>query len=92
MTEMMKCGHAANARTAGGEPVCAICVGIVPGARVIDEDPPKLEGRKAQCVYSRGRDGRPCGKVVDSSADLPFFGSNPKGEMDNYYCGCWGWD
>jgi hypothetical protein len=81
---MMKCGHAANATDSKGNPVCVICIGIDPGAEIVDESPPNLEGRTARCVY--------CSCEEPSSPNLPFFEYNPKGEKDTFYCGCRGWD
>lgn len=81
---MMECGHAANA-TSKGDPVCAICVGLHPGARVIAEAQPDLTGRTAKCSYR-------CGSTAPSSTSLAFFTHQPNQEHDNYYCGCWGWD
>jgi hypothetical protein len=60
----MKCGHTANAKDSEGNPVCAICIGIHPGATEIDKKP-SLVGRTARC-YS-------CGSTVPSSYNLPFF-------------------
>jgi hypothetical protein len=45
---------------------------------------PKLEGRKAKCSYG-------C-SPIPSHLSLPFFKSLPEKEMDEYYCGCFGWD
>lgn len=81
---LMKCGHAGNARQKDGSLVCAICIGIKPGADVIDANP-DLTGRMAECVYGHHR-------VVPSSLDLPFFAHHPDRERDEYYCGCYGWD
>ena len=64
MVAMMKCGHPANAINSADHPVCAICVGVTPLARVVDDAPPALIGRQARCT---------CGKVVDSSTALPFY-------------------
>lgn len=89
---MMKCGHAANAKNALGKPCCVICAGINPGASVVDEAPPSLEGRMAKCSYSKGRDGKPCLSMKPSSPDLAFFESKPNEEYDRFYCGCWGWN
>lgn len=86
---MMKCGHAANA-SVGEKPVCAICIGIVPGAEEVDDSPPNLKGRMAHCVY--------CGSMRPSQMDLPFFeyGYMKQGvhdeTKDSYYDGCRGWD
>lgn len=82
---MMKCGHAANAIKMGtNEPVCVICFGIVAGADEI-ADSPDLTGRKARCAYGNHA-------IVDSSPDLAFFEHKPEKQMDEYYCGCHGWD
>ena len=82
MTELMKCGHAANAHQ-DGKPVCVICVGIDAGATVVEEKP-DLTGRKARCSD--------CGSEVDSSFNLAFFEYRPEQETDSYYSGCRGWD
>lgn len=81
---MMKCGHAANATDGNGNPSCAICINIHPGAKIIDDTPPNLEGRKAQCPS--------CKKTRDSDMSLAFFEYRPNAELDIYYCGCRGWD
>lgn len=89
MNPMMKCGHAANAVDADGQPVCIICVGRVAGAR--DEDTvPDLTGRQARCVDNGAR--KPCKGAVPSSTSLPFFRHQPDKPEDTFYCGCWGWD
>lgn len=84
MSQMMKCGHAANAKTAAGGPVCAICFGIVAGADVVDDSPPDLTGRRAECIY--------CGMTAQSSTNLAFFEHRPTAPMDRFYSGCRGWD
>ena len=83
MKVMMKCGHAANAKTADGRPCCAICAGLTDEAYEA-VPPPPLEGRKAVCSA--------CGKKTDSRLELPFFEYRPDKETDMYYCGCFGWD
>ena len=85
MTKLMKCGHSANATDQDGNPVCVICIGIVEGADVVDEEPPDLTGRKARCVY--------CQREKDSDLSLPYFEyGEGKWKHDWYYCGCRGWD
>ncbi len=83
MTVMMRCGHAANATDENGNPSCVICVGIVPGATVVDE-PPDLTGRRAKCPD--------CDLFVDSETSLAFFEHRPNKDFDMYYCGCSGWN
>lgn len=61
MTQMMKCGHAANA-VSGDKPVCAICFPD-PRAHTPVEDF-ELSNRKARCA---------CGRIVPSSIKLAFF-------------------
>ncbi len=80
---MMKCGHAANAKNAQGDPVCVICIGIVPGADIIDDTSLDLAERKARCF---------CGRERPSSPALAFFEHRPNREYDVYYCGCRGWN
>lgn len=82
---MMKCGHAANAIDGANRPCCAICA-MVHGdaARTVDTSPPDLTGRAATCAY--------CGSRTPSSARLAFFKHTPSRPMDDYYCGCRGWD
>lgn len=96
---MMKCGHAANAtRKVNGEdfPCCVICAGIDPGADIVDDSPPSLEGRTSKCSSCKGvGKGRYTGTVAGtapSSPDLPFFEHLPNSPFDKHYCGCWGWD
>jgi hypothetical protein len=63
---LMKCGHTAQGTIAQtGDPVCAICLGIHPGATEVAEKP-SLEDRFAHCVY--GKHAR-----VESDWKLPFF-------------------
>ncbi len=80
---MMKCGHAANATTADNKPVCVICIGIVAGADQIEEKPPDLNNRFAECE---------CKNKRKSSLELAFFEYRPNKETDSFYCGCRGWD
>ena len=82
---MMKCGHIAYGKDAGGNLVCVSCLGIVPGARCVEDHLPDLTGRKAKCKY--GNHG-----LAESSFDLPFFEYCGNCEFDMYYCGCYGWD
>lgn len=92
---MMKCGHAATGTNGDGNPSCVSCAGLDPGASEVDESPPSLVGRAAQCPY--------CKRLGPSTTDLPFFeylgpGSrhykckNGPKEFDEFYCGCRGWD
>lgn len=63
--KLMKCGHVANGiQSDTGDPVCVICLGITPLAKVVDDNPPALIGRTAKCG---------CGAIAPSSTDLPFF-------------------
>jgi len=50
MSEMMKCGHAAQGIDDKGNPVCVICYPD-PRATQEDESPPDLTGRTARCSY-----------------------------------------
>lgn len=92
---LMECGHVAQAQDRERKPVCAICLGTRNDSKSrivrkeIDLDKPGseregLEGRKARCSD--------CGKVVDSSWNLPFFAYNPEREYDSFYDGCYGWN
>jgi len=63
MKTLMKCGHSANA-ICNGEPSCAICIGIHPGAGEIEVSEINLVGRKAKCT---------CGRTEKSKLTLPFF-------------------
>jgi hypothetical protein len=75
---LMECGHVANAiAAAGGEPVCAICLGINEGARIVAKHLPDLTDRQARCS---------CGNFEPSSYSLAFFeftgeGSRPATEI-----------
>jgi hypothetical protein len=80
----MECGHTALAKDGEGNPVCPICIGINPGARIVKKDKPDLTGRKAICSY--------CKRLADSRYTLPFFEYRPDIEYDQYYDGCRGWD
>ena len=83
MTDMMKCGHAANA-TRDGKPCCVVCVGINPGAMEVDDNAPDLTGRMASCPN--------CSRQEPSSPNLAFFQYRPNAATDSYYSGCRGWD
>lgn len=64
---MMKCGHAANGyHVVDGErfPACVICAPS-PEGTTVDENPPSLEGRTAECSM--------CHRQVPSKIGLPFF-------------------
>lgn len=85
MKPMMACGCAANATDAKtGKPCCIIHSGLNPGADTVVEAP-DLTGRKAACCYGDHN-------IVDSSVNLAFFKYKPNSKMDEYYCGCYGWD
>ncbi len=40
--------------------------------------------RLAKCTYGD--------TISESNPKLPFFKAKPNCEMDEYYCGCFGWD
>lgn len=80
---MMGCGHAANARTHTGDPVCVICYGIMAGATEVVPSP-NLEGRVARCSD--------CKSEVPSGLALAFFEYRPDNDSDRFYCGCRGWN
>ena len=101
----MKCGHIANSIDGGGNPCCAICGGLTPNARIVEEEIPNLKGRLAKCGE--------CGHIKPSDFDLPFFEYCGRGsrydlntlyhyreefcklgglDLDSYYCGCRGWE
>lgn len=75
---LMKCGHLSNA-TLNGKPYCIICE-----CSEVAEEKPSLEGRKARCWS--------CGRIEDSSYNLPFFTHRPNSIYDSFYDGCNGWD
>lgn len=89
MPYLMKCGHIAQGTLKDGtEPVCAICVGLTPNAKIIEREchgVDGLQGRKAHCCYGEHA-------IVDSSWELPFFEYNPNCKHDSFYCGCFGWN
>ena len=106
-TQMMDCGHAANAVMADGKPCCAICtaIGNDPLRGTRPKEAPGLAGRTAYCTYrgcrstwERRRDthygefGADGRSFAPSSTDLPFFRHTPDKPSDEYFCGCWGWD
>ena len=84
MCTLMKCGHTANATDSDGKPVCAICAGLTPNAKIVDNKKPDLKGRIAKC--------NSCSRTTSSSYNLAFFEYKPDKEQDSYYCGCYGWD
>jgi hypothetical protein len=77
-TVMMECGHAANATTEGN-PCCAICFMLDPGATVVSVSPPSLEGRIAVCPH--------CKKTKPSSPELAFFEYRGPGSDNCSKCG-----
>jgi hypothetical protein len=81
----MKCGHSATGTDSENKPVCVSCIGIIPGARDIADNPPDLTGRTAFCTYGKHAE-------VPSDYGLAFFHYCPKSDHDEYYCGCFGWD
>lgn len=82
---LMKCGHIAIAVDENGKPVCPICVGITPDAKIIaNKNEISLKGRKAKCWE--------CGYECPSSFNLPMFEYKPNAKEDEFYCGCHGWD
>lgn len=84
---LMKCGHTATGNVTGtNKRVCVSCYGISPGADVINENAPSLEGRKSKCTY--------CKTVVDSSYALPFFEYRGEGSyLAMHSCKhCWFFD
>lgn len=81
---LMACGHVAVGKTARGNPVCPICVGISAGATVPASSVPILSNRTATCSY--------CRTVVPSSLALSFFEHVPSRANDSFYCGCRGWN
>lgn len=83
MTALMKCGHSAQGRKGNGRPVCVICYGLDPGADQV-ADSPDLSSRDARCYY--------CKRVTKSNVELPFFTYQPEDPLDDYYCGCHGWN
>jgi len=83
----MKCGCQSNAQDAKGNPVCAVHIGLVAGATVVDTSPPDLKGRTAKCGCGRKEDS-----VKSLAGSLAFFEHQPEREFDSFYCGCRGWD
>lgn len=81
MTDLMECGHAANANDNDGKPVCAICLGIDPRANVVATNLPDLTGRTALCSYFES-----CKKRMPSSVDLAFFEYQGAGSYSAAYC------
>lgn len=81
---LMQCGHSAQGKNHLGQPCCVICYGIKPGA-LIPAPEMNLQGRKARCSYGVHAD-------TESSINLPFFRYWPDRDMDEYYCGCHGWE
>lgn len=81
MPVMMKCGHAANATDPEGKPGCSICIGLGRGADEIDDAPPNLEGRMAQCS---------CGRIAPSDPKaLAFFEyCGPESQDATNICAC----
>lgn len=76
---LMKCGHAANAKTDDGEWICALCVG---DSRATEKLPPEwmpdLDGREAVCLV--------CGENQPSSLDLRLYQYRPHANRDTFVC------
>jgi hypothetical protein len=96
---MMKCGHTAQGtRESDGHPVCIICLmsgGPEDPATIIEDNLPDLSNRRMQCSYTRGQNGLPCPtrtEPIPSRVDAAFFSHRPDRPLDEFYCGCWGWD
>lgn len=90
MSDMMACGHAANAvskaRDGKETPCCVICAGSnEPAAHTVVKGP-DLTGRMMKCSYGCAKSVKP------SSLDGAFFEHRPTEQFDRYYCGCFGWD
>jgi len=79
----MKCGHVSQGLDRDGNYACKLCYPR-PDSLIIVKEMPSLEGRKAKCSD--------CGKIVESSYDLPFFKYRNGEKFDSYYCGCCGWN
>jgi hypothetical protein len=90
---LMKCGHSTTGkRQSDGTPVCVICW-PKPESAQVEDSPPDLTGRMADCSYPDGKYGSHAGgRQAPSSTSLPFFQHRPDQPTDLYYCGCWGWD
>lgn len=81
---VMKCGCVANAYRIDRETHEKHWCCIIHDTVDILEEELDLSGRQAKCTI--------CGKMVDSDLNLPFFEYNKNGKMDQFYCGCKGWD
>ena len=83
---MMKCGHAANAihhRHDGTDaPCCVICFNLDPGATIVEENPPSLEGRTAVCTGCKNRPQ----SQQPSAWTLPFFEYCGEGSRTSKLC------
>jgi hypothetical protein len=103
---LMKCGHTAQSWGGDGDhPACVICIGIDPGAEIVEDNLPDLSQRTARCAYynsvPRGQNhssnygckrGERCMCEQPSVERLPFFEHKPEMTHDQFYCGCWGWN
>lgn len=87
---LMKCGCVALATDSDGRLVCPIHIGMTPTAEQVEDSPPSLDGRMAECSY--------CSNKRPSDYSLPFFQSGRwhrgvlDSSIDTFYCGCRGWD
>lgn len=82
-TAMMGCGHAANAVTDDGAPVCAICAGTGAdrNARLV-RTPPDLSDRIAWCGHPDHGGHKP----QPSSTELAFYEYRGPGSRDATCC------
>jgi len=79
---MMKCGCSQNGSRKNNDGTWI--EGCVIHSCYEPIETPSLENRKAKCSYG-------C-KITESTTSLAFFRHQPQKEMDEYYCGCYGWD
>ena len=47
---------------------------------------------KCRAQFVDGKTSGKCNCIVESRPDLAFFTARPDSPMDEYYCGCKGWE
>jgi hypothetical protein len=80
--KLMQCGCAVYPQS-DGRYICVVHYGIKPEATIINDSPPDLFARSAQCS---------CGLKEPSNLNLPFFKYEPNYKVDSFYCGHAGWN
>lgn len=80
---LMQCGCTSQGTDKDGNPVCVVHFPSA-AARFIEFKKPDLSNRVARCAY--------CHAERPSKIGLAFFSHQPEKKLDQFYCGCRGWE